>query len=166
MITLPKYRLKVVISEILTGLVFEAGGQRYGLDIQDILEVVPAVRLRTVPGLPDYVAGIFRYRGSIVPVLGLSRMLSGTGVTEHFSTRIVLVRYSIDREESQTLGLLVERASQGLVENRSELLSAGILSPTAPYLGKLAAEGNSIVQFVNVHQLIPETLRGLLFVEQ
>jgi chemotaxis-related protein WspB len=164
--TLPKSRLKVVTSGILTGLIFEAGRQRYGLDVEDILEVVPAVRLRTLPGLPNYVAGIFSYRGELVPVLDLSMMLSGVAVTEHFSTRIVLVRYSIDGKDPQTLGLLVERASQGLVENRGELLSSGIVSPQAPYLGKFAAEGNSIVQFINVHQLIPENLRGLLFVEQ
>jgi len=149
----------------MIALLFGVAGQRYGLDVSQVLEVVPAVRLRAIAGVPDFVAGIFRYKGAIVPVLDLNQMLSGKPAEKRYSTRIVLVRYPGQTGAEQVLGLLVEGADQGLTDSLSELQSSGIATPDFPVLGKLASLGNETIQFVRTEQLIPEALRERLFPE-
>ena len=149
----------------MTALLFEVAGQRYGLDVSQVIEVVPAVRLRAIPALPGMVAGVFRYKGAIVPVLDLNHMLCGVPAERRYSTRIVLVQYSARAGSEQVLGLLVERADQGLADALGAVQSSGIATPESPFLGKLATVGNQTIQFVRTEQLIPETLRERLFTE-
>ena len=149
----------------LTALLFGVGEQRYGLDVSQVVEVVPAVPLRKIPGVPEYVAGVFCYKGTIVPVLDLNQLLSGVPALKRYSTRMVLVRYPGHSGTEHVLGLLVERADQGLTEAFGDLLSSGIATPEAPYLGKLAMLGNETIQFVKIEQLIPDGLRERLFAE-
>jgi chemotaxis-related protein WspB len=149
----------------VTALLFAVADQRYGLDVSQVMEVVPAVRLRTIPGVPDYVAGVFCYKGTIVPVLDLNQMLCGAPAVKRYSTRMVLVRYPGHSGTEHVLGLLVERADQGLTEALGGLQPSGIATPEAPYLGKLATLGNETIQFVKIEQLIPDGLRERLFAE-
>jgi chemotaxis-related protein WspB len=149
----------------VTALLFGVADQRFALDVSQIVEVVPAVRLRAIPGTPDYVAGVFRYKGTIVPVLDLNRMLCNAPAAKRYSTRMVLVRYPGRSGAEHVLGLLVEHADQGLTEAVGHLLPSGIATPATPYLGKLATLGNDTIQFVKIEQLIPEGLREQLFTE-
>src|SRR5262245_7266586 len=101
----------------MPALLFEAGGQRYGLDVSHIIEILPAVPLRGLAGVPYYVAGLLRYRGAVVPVLDISRLLGGASAVSRLSTRLVIVRYKIPGTPGipgapaageRVLGLLVE----------------------------------------------------------
>lgn len=58
-----------------TILVFVLSGERYGLMLADVREVVRAVRLTPLPDAPILVEGIFDLRGELVPVLDLRRRL-------------------------------------------------------------------------------------------
>ncbi len=149
----------------MTALLFDVAGRWYGLDVSQIIEVVPAVHLREIAGVPAYVAGVLRYRGSIVPVVDVNRVLCGAPVRARFSTRLVLVRYPGGAGEEHVLGLLVEGAVRGVVEQVGNLTSSGVATPDAPYLGGLTMNGDEPVQLVRVEHLIPDELKVRLFVE-
>jgi chemotaxis-related protein WspB len=104
-------------------LLFEVARQRYGLDVSQIIEVVPAVRLRPIPGVPPYVAGIMQYRGALAPVLDVSRLLCGTPAAPRFSTRLVMVRqYTTSRTKSDR-GKHRERAPHGVSDELREIMT-------------------------------------------
>ncbi|MGE0450471.1 MAG: chemotaxis protein CheW [Vicinamibacterales bacterium] len=149
----------------MTALLFEAARQRYALDVSSIIEVIPAVRLRTLTGVPACVAGVLRYRGAVVPVIDVNQVLTGQPARPSFSTRLVIVRYSAVSGTERPLGLLLERASRGVASNVGELVSTGIATTDAPYLGPLAAAGAESVQFVNPGELVPPDVRDRLFAE-
>jgi chemotaxis-related protein WspB len=149
----------------MIGLLFEIAGQRYGLDIAQVVEVVPAARLQRLPGVPDYVAGVFRYRGALVPVIDLSQLIAGTPAAPRLSTRLVLVRHPGPTGAGRVLGLLAEHAVSGLDESGTEPAPSGIATPDAPYLGGLTSSGRAAVQYLKVEQLLPEALRERLFTE-
>ncbi|HEX4346128.1 MAG TPA: chemotaxis protein CheW [Vicinamibacterales bacterium] len=149
----------------MIALLFDVDGQRYGLDIRQIVEIVPAVRLRRLPSLPPYVAGVCRFRGAYVPVLDLSLLIAGVPAAERLSTRLVLVRHPGPAGEGRILGLLAEHAAQGLDEQTDAPSSTGVASPEAPYLGPLTASGGRTVQHVRVEQLLPLAVRERLFSE-
>ena len=50
-------------------LVFEVGGQRYGLPSADVLELVRAVTITPLPGAPAVIEGVVNVRGRVLPVL-------------------------------------------------------------------------------------------------
>ena len=57
--------------EHLQVLVVEVGGQRYGLPVADVRELVRAVTILPVPRAPAIVEGIINLRGNIVAVLDI-----------------------------------------------------------------------------------------------
>lgn len=150
----------------MIALLFDVAGQQYGLDISQVVEVVPAVQLRHLPGVPDYVAGVFRFRGAYVPVIDLSRLIAGVPAAARLSTRLVLVRHPGPTGEGRLLGLLAERAADGLEESTVTPSSTGIAAADAPYLGPLSTTGGRTVQYVRVEQLLPDALRDRLFAEE
>ena len=93
-------------------LKFEAGGERYGLNSADVVEILPLVNLRELPHAPSYVAGVFNFRGDIVPVVDISLLTSDTPSTRLMSTRIVLTTCSGSDGTQHYVGLLAERATQ------------------------------------------------------
>ena len=51
----------------------ELDGGRYALRIEEVEEVVRAVAVTPLPGVPAVVEGVIDVRGAVVPVLGLRR---------------------------------------------------------------------------------------------
>jgi chemotaxis-related protein WspB len=148
----------------MVALIFEVDGQRYGLDVTQILEVLPAVPLRRLPRVPEYVAGVFRHRGVMVPVIDLCRLIGTRPAEALLSTRIILVRHPGPSGAGRALGLLAERATS-LDETSSEPRPSGFAAPEAPFLGDLSATG-TMIQYVNVEHLLPSELRERLFVKE
>lgn len=150
----------------MVALLFEVDGQRYGLDVAQVLKVLPSVRLRRLPQVPEYVAGVFRYRETLVPVIDLNQLIKGKPVAALLSTRIILVRQPSVSGKERILGLLAERATDSLDDATAAPVSSGIAVPEAPYLGGLAASGGAMIQYVKVENLLPDELRERLFVEE
>ena len=66
-------------------LTFRAAENLYAVDVTRVVEVVPRVDLRRLPHAPDFLAGLFDYRGAVVPVIDLGILLGSTpaGSPEH-----------------------------------------------------------------------------------
>lgn len=52
-------------------LVFEVSGRNYGLEAENVIEILPSVSLTPLPGSPSVIEGIFNLRGTIVSVLDI-----------------------------------------------------------------------------------------------
>jgi purine-binding chemotaxis protein CheW len=77
--------------ERLELLVVSLAGERYGIEMAHVLEVLPLRDLMPVPRTPAFVLGVVNHRGRILPVLDLRRLfdLAGRGVAE--GSRVVAV---------------------------------------------------------------------------
>jgi chemotaxis-related protein WspB len=148
----------------MVALLFDVAGQQYGLDIRQVVEIVPAVKLRRLPSQPAYVAGVCRFRGAYVPVVDLSQLIAGTPAAERLSTRLVLVNHPGAAGDGRLLGLLAEQAAHGLDE-QADLAPTGVATPDAPYLGPLMEHAGRSVQYVRVEQLLPPAVRDRLFAD-
>lgn len=144
-------------------LQFQAGNDRYGLDVLRVIEVVPLVVFRPLPHAEPYVAGLFNYRGAMVPVIDLTVLLTGVPSRPLFSTRIILADYP-DREGGhQILGLVAERVTETVSCRKEDLQPAGIAVPETPYLGDLYVHPGGTIQRVEIESLLPPALREALF---
>ena len=144
-------------------LQFQAGNDRYGLDVFQVIEVVPMVVFRSIPHADPCVAGLFNYRGTMVPVIDLTTLLTGMSSRPLFSTRIILTEYPDHDGDRQVLGLMAERVTETVPCKAEDLQPAGIAVAGAPYLGDLFLHPEGTIQRVDIERLLPSSLREALF---
>jgi len=144
-------------------VVFSIGGDRFGLDSREVVEILPLVEFRKLPRAPEYVCGLFQYRGKIVPAIDLAR-LAGTRESHGFlSTRILLVRYPDEAGENRFLGLVAEQVTETVKVDERGFSSPGIHVKDAPYLGEITRDSRGIVQRIEIGQLLSPDVREVLF---
>lgn len=144
-------------------LLFQPGRDRYALDAGQIAEVLPLVDIKPLPRAPEGVAGVFDYRGTPVPVIDLSQLMLGRPAAKHLSTRIVLARYPDAGGVMRLLGLLAEQATQTVRRDPGDFLASGVSHDAAPYLGPVASDERGLIQWIEVHKLLPAAVREALF---
>jgi len=144
-------------------LLFQIGRDRYGLEAGQIVEIVPLVTLKKIPQAPHGVAGVLNYHGRLVPVIDLSEVATGQLSAARLSTRLILVRYPMDAEKQQVLGLMAEMATETIRLEPAAFNHPGIDAPKAPFLGPVAKDARGLIQRIEVEKLLPEALRDQLF---
>jgi chemotaxis-related protein WspB len=146
-------------------LTFQADNQHFAINAGNVLEVIPIVKIRKLPGTPDFVRGVLNYRGTPVPVIDITLMLSGRPSAEHLSSRIILVKYPENGESKNVLGLLAEHATGTATRDAEEFVVSGIATPEMPCLGKISVGGKTMLQIVKIDDLLTEELKAMLFSE-
>jgi chemotaxis-related protein WspB len=138
---------------------------RYALEARRIVEVVPLVELKPLPHSAAYVAGLFDYRGVLVPVIDLCRLTGERGCRDRLTTRIVLVDYPGDDGRRHILGLVAEQVTETAKLDDADFQPSGLRQPEAPYLGPLQKTDATLIQRLEIEHLLPDELRRNLFAE-
>lgn len=139
---------------------FQVNNQRYAINTAEVRQIIPMVQIRKLPGTPDCVLGTFSFHGTLVPVLDITAMLTGTPAPMLFSTRIILVQYP---GTAHLLGLLAECATQTVVGDNAVLADSGVNNTGAPWLGKISVGEKDLMQIVTVEKLLTDELKSILF---
>lgn len=135
-------------------LLFELGDMSYAVSCNKIREIVPPVKLLRASGRSEYFAGFLNYRGQIVAVIDLCRLLRGQSCRIRLSTRIILIEYADSNQESNLLGLLTQGVSEIIRKSEKEFASSTSYSDTAPYLGGILMENSKVIQYIDLNQLV------------
>ena len=148
-------------------LLFRIGSERYALQATEVAEVLPRLPLKPIAHAPHWVAGVFAYRGVVVPVIDLCALAFGTAAQARTSTRLVLVHYRADeRAAPKLLGLILEQATDTLRCNPADFQPYGLDNRQAPYLGPVREDAQGLLQWVRVADLLDDQVRALLFPAQ
>lgn len=145
-------------------LLFYLGEVMYTIRCDRVREVAPVVTLKHVPHAPDYFAGLFNYRGMIVPVIDLRKLIQGRPCLMRLSTRIILVDYLREGISPYVVGLMAERVTEAVRKPESALVSSGINMRQAPYLGRIVMDENNMIQYIDL-DLLPSTFQFLPMLE-
>lgn len=146
-------------------LLLRMGTERYALDARRIVEVVPMVELKPLPHTQPYVAGLFDYRGTLVPVIDMCRLTTAQHCGAFLTTRIVLVNYPGNDAQDHILGLLAEQVTETIKIKEGEFQPSGVHATDAPYLEDLVKVGTNMVQRLDITKILPSELRDNLFLE-
>ena len=144
-------------------LLFHLGNSRYAIPVTEVVEVTPRVALETIARAPDYVAGLFNYRGRHVPVIDLCQVVQKRPCQDLFTTRIILVDFCTSAGHKQTLGLLAERVTETIECDPAAFTSTGLNITDAPYLGQAARHNADLIQQISVADLLPHSVQAQLF---
>jgi chemotaxis-related protein WspB len=128
-------------------LLFQAGTQRYALDSQSIVEVLPWASLYPATGSHSAIAGLLNYHCQIVSVIDLGQLIHQIPSRPHYGTRIILIRASNipGFETAQWLGLLADRVVDTLQVKPEMLAPVGIGESSAPYLGDAIIQDQTLI---------------------
>ncbi|HHM04670.1 MAG TPA: purine-binding chemotaxis protein CheW [Gammaproteobacteria bacterium] len=132
-------------------LLFAVADERFGINVAEVVEVIPWVPLQRMPQAPACVAGIFSYRGTAVPVVDLSCLLAEQPSTPLLSTRIVLVRRP--GPGAAMLGLVAERVTETVKFKEGDFIATG--EGESGFAGKLAMDEAGIIRCLDLSELLP-----------
>ena len=146
-------------------LLFYVGDNLYALDSSQVVEVIPRVIVRKIHHVPEYVAGLFKYRGTIVPVIDICHLIQGKPSSSHLSTRIIMVNYNGKDNNKLYLGLMAERVTETLNKPESALVDAGgrgQLEQSPPYLGEMIMDDKGMIQRIRLEYLLSDSQQKFL----
>lgn len=137
-------------------VLFQLGKERYALEAQRVVEVVPLLAVQKIPQSPPGVAGMFLYRGRHVPALDLCELTLGRAAAEHFSTRIIIINHSFTPGEEQLVGLITERTTETLQREPQDFLQPGLRVTTTSYLGPMLKDKAGVIHLLSPERLLQQ----------
>ena len=143
-------------------LLFYVANDLYAVDSSRVVEIIPRVRLRKAHHVPEYVAGLFNYRGKIVSVIDLCNLISGQSSRFCLSTRIIMVSYPHQEYGQIYLGLIAEKITETLNKPESDFVDSGIRIKEAPYLGGMLMDEKGIIQRIHIDKLFTDAQNAYL----
>jgi len=151
-------------------ITFTVAGQPYAIPSRAVIEVLPLVPARPVPLLPDYIPGVFTYRGRLVPLVDLGRRF-GTPSTagagrRRLSTRVIVVEFpapprgDASAESAPPRAVRLGLVADDVVSIQVAAAAESAAGPTthAPFLGRLLRLPEGTIQLVLVEGLLPPDL--------
>lgn len=124
--------------ELLQMVVFQLGGEEFGVEIMKVQEIIRMPEITQIPQSPEYVEGVINLRGKIIVVINLDTRfnLSSKDVDEH--SRIIVVEIG-----DNVVGMIVDSVNEVLRINVSsidpapELVTSGVSREYITGVGKL-----------------------------
>ena len=147
-------------------LLFEIGNGRYALDINQIIEIVPLVKLKKIPTTPDYVAGLMNYRGEGTPVIDLCQLIDNIAFENALSTRIIVINFPVKNEGNKPLGLIANNVTETVRTKLSKPPPTGVLMDKSLYDGEVTPETSDMIQWFDTRKMLPEKEISVLFEEE
>ena len=107
---------------------FVIGEDKFALDILMVQEIIKTTKITNLPNSPDFIEGVINLRGSIIPVIDLSRRLNlAPAGNDNANTRIIVANV-----ENRVTGFMVDSVSKVLksieneIEPAPEIVIAGL----------------------------------------
>lgn len=145
-------------------LTFTIGSDLYAIESRRVLEVLPLVPARRLPRAPDYVRGVFTYRGRLVPMVDLAMRIADIPVRERLGTRVIVVDCPVSAGSGAAASFSMGLAAENVLGVRETAAAeAAATSPSGAAaldgpLGRLVRIDGRIVQIVSVERVLPPEL--------
>jgi len=144
-------------------LAFTVAGQDYAIESRRVVEVLPLVPARPLPLAPDYVRGVFTYRGRFVPLVDLGLRLAAGPLHERLSTRVIVADLAPPGGEPRLLGIAAENVISICSTDEADSSFPSLEMPAAPFLGRILRIGGRTLQVISVEHILPADVSAGLF---
>ena len=132
-------------------VLFELGGETYGLDIAVVREIITMQPITRVPKAPVFVEGVINLRGKVIPVINMSTRFGMAKTQVSKNTRIVVVDI-----KGATIGIVVEvvtevvRIQDSAVESASDI----VVAADSQYLQGIAKLNGKMVILLDLEKAL------------
>jgi purine-binding chemotaxis protein CheW len=129
--------------------VFKVGEEDFGIGIEQIVEILSAQRVHSLPELPEFLSGVITVRGEVIPLLDLRKRFGvKSPETREF---IIVVQY-----DNEKLGLLVDEIREIVALNAEDISSPPSIFKglRKKYLTGLGKKDDKIIILLDVDYLL------------
>jgi len=131
-------------------VVFKLGGEDYGIEINQVREIIRKREITPVPRQPDYVEGVINVRGTIIPVINLKKRF---GLPDDPSTQ----PHTIIVESGEGLvGILVDSVSEVIrvPQDRIHHPPSVSMEANSRYLRGICRVGDRLLIYLDVKKVV------------
>ena len=126
------------------------------MPVETVVSIEKLERVNPIPHLPEYMLGLMRIRGELVPILDFQQILYGNSAKNDPNARVVVVQ-----TENLYIGLLVLDAKEILDIPESKLTSSGLMAYSrTPYFTTVANLEQRMITVVDA-EILSRTLTGM-----
>jgi len=104
------------IDPITQWVTFMLEGEKYGINVMQVKEVLRNIEIAPVPGAPDYILGIINLRGNVVTVIDTRKRFALPERNIDDESRIIIIE-----TDEQVIGLLVDGIAEVADIPKSEI---------------------------------------------
>jgi len=140
----------------LKAVIVQCGNEEYAISIEAVVSIERLEHVNPIPHLPNFMLGLMRIRGELVPILDFEQILYGKSAKGRDDARVVVVQTG-----SLFMGLLVLDAKEILDIPGSALTSSGLMAYSrTPYFTTVANLENRMITVVDP-EILSKTLAGM-----
>lgn len=129
--------------------VFMIASETFGIGIGKVVEIITPQEIFTIPGLPEFLAGVISVRGSVIPLIDLRRRF-GTKPAGR-KERVIIVRFGKEKA-----GFLVDEIKEILALSQEEITPPPALFRgfKTEYLEGIGKKEGQIIILLNIDSLL------------
>ncbi len=137
-------------------IVVRCGNEEYAIPVEQTVSIEELEKVNPIPHLPEYLLGLMKIRGELVPILDFQQILYGNSAKNDPNAKVVVVQ-----TEGVFFGLLVLEAKEILDIAEDTLTSKGLMAYSkTPYFSSVANLENRIITIIDP-TILSETLAGM-----
>lgn len=121
-------------------LVFDVGGQRYGIRHRAVTEVVRAVSIAVLPKAPAVIEGVINFRGAVVPVLDIRTRFRIARKAAEPSDHLIVAKAG-----PRAVAVRADRALDLITIDDADVEDSQIAVPVAEYVAGIAKLPDGLV---------------------
>jgi purine-binding chemotaxis protein CheW len=140
-------------------LIFEIGGQRYGLPASAVRELVRAVAIRPLPLDSTVIEGVIDVRGVVVPVLDLRARLHLPSKAVEPSDHLVIIEAEVG---ARPIAVRVDRAIELFASDAAALEPVRELLPGWEDAAEVVRLPDGLVPLLDLRRLIATARSALM----
>ena len=130
-------------------LTFRADGITLGVSTENVIEIITDHSITELPMVPDFIKGIIKLRGQIVPIIDI-RLRMGKSMSEYTDTTCVIV-LDID---TVNIGIIVDSVEQVLDIDKSQISPIPVEDQQGLTNGMISLSSQEVLLFLNCEELI------------
>ncbi|TQR19665.1 chemotaxis protein CheW [Psychrobacillus vulpis] len=137
-------------------VVFQCGNEDYAVPVEHVISIEKLEHINPIPHLPNYLIGLMKIRGELVPIIDFEQILYNRSGVDHDVARIITMH-----TEDISIGLLVKEAKEILDIASDDLKQIGLVNYTkTQYFTSVANLENRMITIVDPSILV-RSLEGI-----
>ena len=139
-------------------LTFSIGGQQYGIDTRNIVEVLPFISAQELPQQAEEIRGLIRYRGKLLPVVDLCQLILDRPCQLRLGTRTIVIKTIVDNAGGTSL--LFAITAEDVVGISTTTFDRTNCEHSESFMGPIVDAKSSTTDKVSVQIIMVELLQN------
>jgi len=139
--------------QVIQWVTFKLDGEKYGIRVMQVQEVLRVSEIAPVPGAPGYVMGIINLRGNVVTVINTRSRFGLPDTQNDDSTRIVILE-----SDNNVVGIMVDSVAEVVDLKNGQIETSPNVGndESSKYIEGVATQDGELLILIDINKLLTE----------